>query len=69
MSPTAYAVQMAAAEKALMLARDVGDLAAMLAALATMTRIVRLQYGRPSSGPDEARARVPLSCATARGSH
>jgi hypothetical protein len=45
MSSAAYAVQMAAAEKALMLARDVGDLAAMLAALSTMTRIVRLQYG------------------------
>jgi hypothetical protein len=56
MSSAAYAVQMAAAEKALMLARDVGDLAAMLAALSTMTRIVRMQYG---SG--EARIVSPLA--------
>lgn len=45
MSPTAYKAQMIAAEMALKLARDVGDVAAMLAALATMTRLVRLQYG------------------------
>lgn len=45
MSPTAYTVQMTAAETALRLARDAGDMAAMLAALATITRLVRLQYG------------------------
>ena len=45
MFSTTYAVQMAAAEKALKLARDIGDVAAMLAALATLTRLVRLQYG------------------------
>ena len=45
MSPTTYTVQMAAAEKALKLAREIGDVAATLAALATMTRLVRLQYG------------------------
>ena len=45
MSPTTYTVQMTAAETALKLARDVGDVAAILAALATMTRLVRLQYG------------------------
>jgi len=45
MSPTAYTVQMMAAESALKLARDTGDVAAILAALATITRLVRLQYG------------------------
>ena len=45
MAPTAYTVQMTAAETALERARDVGDGAAMLAALATMTRLVRLRYG------------------------
>ena len=45
MSPTTYTVQMVAAATALKLARDVGDVAAILAALATMTRLVRLQYG------------------------
>jgi hypothetical protein len=48
MSSAAYAVQMAAAEKALELARETGDMAAVLAALATMTRLVRLQYNTPS---------------------
>ena len=43
--PTTYTAQMAAATMALRLARDVGDIAAILAALATMTRLVRLQYG------------------------
>jgi hypothetical protein len=50
MTPTTYTVhtyttQMAAAATALKLARDVDDGAAILAALATMTRLVRLQYG------------------------
>ncbi len=45
MLSTTYAVQMASAEKALKLARDIGDGAAILAALAMMTRVVRLQYG------------------------
>ncbi len=45
MSPTTYMVQMAAAEKALWLAREIGDGAAILAAAAMMTRLVRLQYG------------------------
>jgi hypothetical protein len=45
MSPTTYTVQMAAAATALKLARDVDDVAATLAALAAMTRLVRLQYG------------------------
>jgi len=44
MSPTTYTVQMTAAEMALKLARDAGDVAAMLAALATMTRLVRQRY-------------------------
>ena len=45
MAPTAYTVQMTAAETALKLARDAGDMAAMFAALAMMTRLVRLRYG------------------------
>jgi len=45
MLSTTYAVQMASAEKTLKLAHEIGDGAAMLAALATMTRLVRLQYG------------------------
>jgi hypothetical protein len=50
MSPTTYkthtyTAQMTAAAAALKLARDVDDGAAILAALATMTRLVRLQYG------------------------
>jgi tRNA threonylcarbamoyladenosine modification (KEOPS) complex Pcc1 subunit len=46
MTPTAkYDAQMTAAETALALARNAGDIAAMLAALSTMTRLVRLQYG------------------------
>ncbi len=45
MSPTTYTAQMAAAATALKIARDVDDIAATLAALATMTRLVRLQYG------------------------
>jgi len=45
MLSTSYAVQTASAEKALKLAHEIGDGAAMLAALATMTRLVRLQYG------------------------
>lgn len=44
MAPTTYTAQMAAAATALKLARDIGDGAAMLAALATMTRLVRLRY-------------------------
>ena len=45
MTPTtAYNNQMTAAETALKLARDAGDGAAILAALATMTRLVRQQY-------------------------
>ena len=46
MTPTSqYMAQKTAAEAALKLARDAGDIAAMLAALSTMTRLVRLQYG------------------------
>lgn len=45
MAPTTtYNVQLSAAETALKLARDAGDVAAMLAALATMTRLVRQRY-------------------------
>jgi hypothetical protein len=44
MAPTTYVVEMTAAEKALKLARDAGDVAAMLAALATITRLVRQRY-------------------------
>jgi tRNA threonylcarbamoyladenosine modification (KEOPS) complex Pcc1 subunit len=44
MTATAYTVQMTAAETALKLARDAGDIAAMLAALATITRLVRVRY-------------------------
>ena len=38
MAPTTYTVQLTAAETALKMARDAGDVAAMLAALATITR-------------------------------
>lgn len=45
MTPTTiYSVQMTAAEAALEHARDAGDVAAVLAALATMTRLVRQRY-------------------------
>ena len=44
MSPTTYTVQMTAAHTALKLARDAGDGAAVLAALATITRLIRQQY-------------------------
>ena len=45
MAPTTtYNVQMSAAETALKLARDAGDGAAILAALATMTRLIRQRY-------------------------
>jgi hypothetical protein len=44
MAPTTYTVQLTAAETALKLARDAGDVAAMLAALATITRLVRQRY-------------------------
>jgi hypothetical protein len=44
MAPTTYTVQMTAAETALKLARDAGDVAAMLAALATITRLTRQRY-------------------------
>ena len=55
MSPTTYTVQMTAAATALKLARDAGDGAAVLAALATMTRLVRQQYGPPSSHRSDRR--------------
>ena len=44
MAPSTYTVQITAAETALKLARDAGDVAAILAALATRTRLIRLQY-------------------------
>jgi hypothetical protein len=45
MSPTtAYNVQISAAETALKLARDARDIAAILAALSTMTRLLRQRY-------------------------
>jgi hypothetical protein len=52
MSPAADSLEMAATKKALKLACDAGDLAGTLAALATITRLVRLQYTLP---PGEAR--------------
>ena len=44
MLPTNYTVQITAAETALKLARDAGDGAAVLAALATITQLIRQQY-------------------------
>jgi hypothetical protein len=44
MAPMTYTVELTAAETALKLARDAGDVAAMLAALATITRLVRQRY-------------------------
>ena len=44
MAPTTYTGQMTAAETALKLAREAGDGAAVLAALATITRLIRQQY-------------------------
>jgi hypothetical protein len=44
MSPPAYNTQMTAIDRALRLARETNDLAAMLADFTTRVRLIRLQY-------------------------
>jgi hypothetical protein len=44
MSPTAYSAQMTAIDRALRLARETNDLAAILSDFTTKVRLIRLQY-------------------------
>jgi hypothetical protein len=48
MSPTYFAVRMAAADKQLEVARKVQDIPAMQVILAEMTQLIHAYYGHPS---------------------
>jgi hypothetical protein len=47
MSPTYFAIHMAATEKRLQLARTANDIKSMQSALAEMTQLYRAYYGMP----------------------